>query len=148
MKKTIFFTSAIVIALFLSFTLTGGLVKDAVNTPVVQSYTLTSADSTHSFYVAGYSNISVTTIDTGYCDSVYIQLGGSDANEAYALVAFHDIENTTLTTLATKMVGTSTSLVKTGVIPAMNGANYPYSWLKVIKKGVGEALVVKVKGQI
>lgn len=148
MKKTIAIAATFLVALFLTFSLTGGIFSG--NTPVVQSYYLSNTDSIKTFYIAGYKNVAITAVDTtGAADTLYVQLGGSDADENYAPVAIHDINNTTLTTLVSAGVSTTTGQTKTYVIPSQNFADYPYTWIRLYKKGSAgvHRLKVLVKAQ-
>ena len=134
MKKTIAIAATFLVALVLTFYFTGGMFSNP--TPVVQSYYLTNTDSIHTFYVGGYKNVAITAVDTvGAADTLYVQLGGSDADENYAPVAVHEINTTTLTTLVASGVPTTTGTTRTYVIPSMKSADYPFSWIRLIKKG-------------
>jgi len=140
MKKTIFFTAAIAIALFLSFTLTGGLFTPSNDAPIVKTYWLSAGDSVETFYIGGYKNLAVTVVDTAYADTVFCTLGGSDVDENYptTATAIHDISGTTLTTLTASLIP-GVSGTATGVFPQMNFSEYPFSWLKVSRKNMTDA---------
>lgn len=145
MKKTIAIAATLLVALFLTFSLTGGMFS--TDPPVSQSYYLTNTDSIHSFYVAGYSNFLLTVVDSaldGKRDSIQVKLGGSSADELYPSVstAMHELSNTTL---ATNITALSPDTSKTGVYSLPATSNYPLGWLQVVRTNMRGNAGVRTK---